>query len=156
MITRKITVALPNSTTGQTMNLDIVWFEVADLSSMTALFCAEWAGSLKESIALMGTMARPPICLVCGRNLTFDSFDLHHGIVTRQDIRGWRYPNACMLINTELNLVPLHPSCHLSRPPSREEVWEYQANFYGQLLLVEWYRDLPWKTQRPPRLFRGM
>jgi len=156
MITRKITVIPFRSQTGQGMRLDVIWFEVTDLDTMHAGFPGEWYTTIKESIALMGTMIRPPICLACGRDLMFDSFELHHGIVSRQDIRGWRFKNARMLIDTELNLVPLHPQCNQGRPPTREEVWEYQSAFYGQQLLIDWYSALPWTTPRPPRLFKGV
>ena len=156
MITRKINVVRPNSPTKQAMRLDVVWFEVSDLDTMHSGFPAEWYRTLKESIALMHSIIRPPICFACGRDLVFDSFELHHGIVSQQDIRGWRFKHARMLIDTELNLVPLHPQCNQGKPPTREEVWEYQASFYGLQLLIDWYKELPWKTPKPPRLFRGI
>jgi len=157
MITRKITVVRPNSPTQQAMRLDVIWFEVSDLDTMHSGFPAEWYATLKESIVLMHSIIRPPLCLTCGRDMVFDSFDLHHGIVSKQDIRGWRFKNARMLIDTELNLIPLHIECHRGyAAPTREEVWEYQSAFYGQSLLIEWYKGLPWKTPRPPRLFRGV
>ena len=156
MITRKINVVRPNSPTKQAMRLDVVWFEVSDLDTMHSGFPAEWYRTLKESIVLMHSIIRPSICLACGHDLLFDSFELHHGIVSRQDIRGWTFKHARMLIDTELNLVPLHPQCNQGKPPTREEVWEYQASFYGLQLLIDWYKELPWKTPKPPRLFRGI
>ena len=79
-------------------------------------------------------------------------FDLHEGIVSRQDARGWR-PVQKRLIMTELNCIPLHHKCNLDNPPSREAVWEYQEAWYGRAALMDWYTSLPWKSGKPPRNF---
>jgi len=156
MITRQIMKVQPHNPVGGPAQMDISWIEESDLSSLTAKFVQEWYRNLKEVIQLMHLFYRHPLCLACGHDLDLSAFELHHGIVSQQDIRGWTHPHARALIDTELNLVPLHPHCNSNNPPSREDVWEYQQAFYGLPLLVEWYSGLPWKTERPPRLFRGV
>jgi len=103
---------------------------------------------LKQLLDYTFSEYRPRICLVCGK--PFGVFDMHEGIVTRGDAQGWKHHG--LIMNT-FNCIPLHHSCHLDSPPSREAVWQYQREFFGSEPLMEWYTGLPWKFGRPPRFF---
>ena len=129
--------------------LEAEWLELSDVYGMRTGFPEHWKFTIRDKIDWLFTEVRPRACLVCGRN--FGTFHLHHGLVSRRDSQGWK-PPLRLLLDTEINLIPLHESCHLSSPPSRGMCWEYQCDFYGQEILELWYNSLPWKVG-PPRLF---
>jgi len=131
------------------MRLQAEWLELSDIYGMPGGFAEHWRFTVRDKINWLFTEVRPRMCLVCSE--PFTTFHLHHALVSRQDVRGWK-PNLRLLIDTELNLVPLHEDCHLSSPPSREDCWDYQCSFYGQEIMKKWYYDLPWKTEPPRRL----
>lgn len=128
---------------------NIEWLELGDIKLMTGNALRIWRPDLKEKLDWVFGNLRPRVCLICGK--PFGTFDLHEGILSRGDVRGWKGTKK-LLIFSELNCIPLHHACHLYAPPSRGTVWEYQMNFYGRELLNTWYTGLPWKVG-PPRLF---
>ena len=125
-----------------------VWFEESDLPGITGYYQSRWKKELRERLDYMYEYIRPRLCLVCDE--PFSTFHLHHAVVSKQDVRGWKRKKR-FLIEVEMNLVPLHGKCHLDTPPSRECCWEYQCDFYGEELMREWYNSLPWKV--PQRRF---
>ncbi len=127
---------------------DISWLDPNE--HYTEDFLVTWRRKVKERLDYIFAMLRPRLCLVCSE--PFDVFDMHEGIASRRDVQGWKKPKRS-LIMTELNCIPLHHTCHLDRPPTREKVWEYQKEFYGETTLNLWYFGLPWKIGRPPRYF---
>lgn len=130
---------------------NVEWLELDDLELMTGDALKVWRPNLKEKLDWVFGNLRPRTCLVCGK--PFDVFDMHEGIISRNDVRGWK-GNKKLLIMSELNCTPLHHQCHMDRPPIRETAWKYQLEFYGRELLRQWYFDLPFKVG-PPRLFQG-
>lgn len=95
---------------------------------------------------------RDRTCDACGGRLN-GPIHLHEGIVTRGDVRGWKYPEKA-LIFTELNCVWLHGECHVN-PPSRQSTWDLQVGRYGEDTMREWYEGLPWKAGVPRRFWDG-
>ncbi len=148
------TVQLDNKT-----ELDVSWLTLEEIPALTSDFRKNHYNDMKGWLNLIFGDIRPRVCLSCGEH--FGMFDMHHALVSRQDVRGWRHkakgiPAAKMrllLITNEINCVPLHNSCHLANPPTREQAWEFQKAFYGKEVMLEWHHGLPWKTSRPPRLF---
>lgn len=126
----------------------IVWFEKEDLPSVTGYYISRWKEELRERINWLHGCIRPRVCLVCNR--PFSIFQLHHAVVSKQDVRGWK-PKKRLLIEVEMNLIPLHSKCHLDNPPTRERCWEHQCDFYGEELMQDWYNSLSWKV--PQRRF---
>lgn len=102
---------------------------------------------LKRKLDDIFSGARPRICLACGK--PFGVFDMHEGIVTREDVRGWKGKKK-NLIMVEQNCIPLHHDCNVNHPPSRQAVWDYQVEYYGGAVRA-WYYGLPWKVV--PRRF---
>lgn len=134
---------------GYLYNYNIEWLEFDDLEIMTGDALKMWRPNLKERLDWIFGNLRPRTCLVCGKS--FGTFDMHEGILSRQDVRGWKGSKK-MLIMSEINCVPLHHKCHMDRPPSREDAWHYQVGFYGWEVLNRWYFGLPFKIG-PPRFF---
>jgi len=125
--------------------ISVCWLELFDTVNASA-----WKRDLKEWVDQLYGNLRERTCMVCSK--PFAMFDLHHGIVSKQDVRGWPRKRR-LLIDTGLNVVPLHHTCHMDRPPTREAVWAVQVGFYGKDIVGAWYDALPWKTLRPPRIF---
>lgn len=132
---------------------DVTWLEMCDLESgnhddkiqETLQF---WYSDIKEKLSEWTyNVFRSRTCMICGKNMT--TFDAHHAIVQKND---WTRKKR-LLIDCELNLVPLHNQCHLESPPSRQECWDYNVEFYGEDLMRDWYEQLPWKQGHPPRRF---
>lgn len=145
-----IQTTIPVQYKGKTYDYNVEWLEYEDLELMTAGALKIWRPNLKEKLDWVFGNLRPRICLVCGE--PFGVWDMHEGILSRNDIRGWRGAKK-LLIMSELNCTPLHHKCHMDRPPSREDTWKYQEEFYGRDLLENWYFSLPWKLGKPPRFF---
>lgn len=139
---------------------DIVYITLEDIPDMDPHYWGEWYDEVKRVVATLywEKFVNPPICMSCGQTVT--RFDLHHGIVTRQDVRGWRVrtrganhrETRLILITNPLNCIPLHHKCHMISPPTREEVWRRQCGIFGKDHLLDWYNKLPWKYG-PPRRF---
>jgi len=142
-------ITLPRQTLiGEDVAIEAEWLELHELETLDDNFIRYWRGSIREKLHWLYGEVRPRICLVCGD--TFGGFDLHHAIVTRGDVQGW-FKLRRLLIDTELNLIPLHPECHRLYPPTREEAWAYQVAFYTEWVMKRWYTALPWKGK--PRIF---
>lgn len=103
---------------------------------------------LKRELNELYGSGRPRLCLACGK--PFSVFDMHEGIVSRGDVQGWKR-NKRHLIMVEVNCIPLHHDCNINHPPSRQAVWDYQVEYYGDAVR-DWYYGLPWKAG-PPRRF---
>lgn len=132
-----------------TAQLDFPRLELTDLTTLDSTFLRAWRMRVKEHLDWVYTMIRPRICLVCRE--PFNVWDMHEGIVTRGDVRGWPMIRQ-LLIMCALNCIPLHHTCHIDHPPQRGLVWEVQCEFYGEQPVREWYEELPWKAG-PPRRF---
>ena len=128
---------------------EIDWLEATDIGELAASFLRDWRRELKEKLDWVFGAIRPRICMVCHQ--PFGAWDMHEGVVSRNDVRGWKKPLR-LLIMSEVNCIPLHHACHMDRPPTREDVWAYQMCFYGEQVLYGWYTRLPWKAD-PPRRF---
>ena len=144
-----IQVIIPVKSKGELYDYEVEWLVPKDLETMTGEALKIWRPNLKEKLDWVFGNLRPRICLTCGE--PFGVWDMHEGILSRNDVRGWKGPKK-LLIMSELNCIPLHHACHLYAPPSRGTVWEYQVEFYGRELLERWYFGLPFKAG-PPRLF---
>jgi hypothetical protein len=107
-----------------------------------------WWSNLREKLNWVYGTIRPRICLVCNKEMQY--YDLHHCICSKQNVRGWDVDHK-ILIDTELNLIPLHNWCHIATPPTKDKCWEYQCEFYGENIMSEWYYSLPFKVL--PRRF---
>lgn len=144
-----ISITKPITTiTGKSEDLVVTWLDPK--GSYTKDFLNNWRENVKRNVDYIFYRYRPRLCMVCG--YPFSVFDMHEGIVSRKDVQGWSKRNR-HLIMTELNCIPLHHTCHLDSPPSRQDVWEYQKEFYGNAMLQLWYNELPWKLGKPPRYF---
>lgn len=144
-----IQTTIPVQYKGVSYKYNVEWLGLGDLELMTGEALRVWRPDLKEKLDWVFGNLRPRVCLVCGK--PFSVFDMHEGVLSRNDARGWKWPKK-LLIMSELNCIPLHHSCNTDRPPSREDAWQYQAEFYGRELLERWYFGLPFKAG-PPRLF---
>ena len=91
-----------------------------------------------------------PYCDGCGKLLI--AAEVHEGIVTRQDVRGWKYPDKGRIFS-EYNSLLLCPECHRPSPPSRQECWTKLCRRFGEELITNWYFGLPWRSG-PPRYFQ--
>jgi len=144
-----IQTTIPVQYKNEAYKYNVEWLEFEDLHIINGAALTEWRPNLKQKLNWVFGELRPRTCLVCGE--PFGIFDMHEGILSRNDVRGWKGTKK-LLIMSELNCLPLHHVCHMDRPPSREAAWEYQLGFYGRDLLEQWYYSLPWKIG-PPRLF---
>jgi len=159
-VTKRLYTYQTNYTGNHRILHDINWLTLDEIELLDKRYAETWYTDVKTSVATMHTLFRPNVCLVCAQYLG-KPFDLHHAIVTRQDVRGWKYVagpydakiTRLLLITNELNCIPLHHQCHLDNPPTRESAWEYQANFYGEELMRSWYESLPWKSGVPRKLW---
>jgi len=131
-------------------NYEVRWLQFPDLTSLSSQYLQIWRRDIKEKLDWVYGAIRPRTCLVCGK--PFTNFDMHEGIVWRNDVQGWKKPTR-LLIMTEVNCIPLHHTCHLQSPPTREQVWEYQKQFYSEELLYGWYTRLPWKIGVPRKFW---
>lgn len=144
---------LPGAVPGRMNELEVEWLDPYDVEGEDALdpmFLQTWRPNLKEKIDWIYGHHRPRVCLACGK--PFTTFDLHEGIVSRQDIRGWTKERTLLIMN-ELNCIPLHHVCNTDNPPKREDVWESQKLFYPKAALYGWYTRLPWKAGVPRRFW---
>jgi len=145
-----INTTIPTLYQGMFYPYNVEWLELDDLELMTGDALTAWRPNLKQKLNWVFGNLRPRTCLVCGK--PFGVFDMHEAVLSRNDVRGWKKTKK-LLIMSELNCLPLHHSpCHMDYPPSREEAWKYQEEFYGRKLLEQWYESLPFKDG-PPRLF---
>lgn len=118
-----------------------------------------WCVELRECLIRTRT---PFVCDCCGTpflDLIRDKFrwtrvDVHEGIVTKGDIRGWKLAQRT-LIFTEYNCVLLDHQHHLSHPPSRQAMWDLQVSRYGEEVMKEWYFGLPFRNGVPRRFWDG-
>ena len=141
---------LKTALSGEQSIWEVSWFDVDDIPLDPDYMEYHWTSIRERMDFLYGTF-RPRICLVCGKPFGND-VHLHHCIVTRGDIRGWKRERR-ILIDTEINLIPLHPTCHLNSPPTREDAWEYQCAFYGGNIVNLWYNGLEWKGGKPRKFW---
>ena len=138
----------------------VEYFTLEEIGNLDPEFVSNWYNTVKQKMDVFYGMTFPRLCLVCG-DVIEGAWDAHHGIVSRNDVRGFRhtvgnYPYQVvrrMLIDTELNLLPLHHECHLHKPPTREEAWNCLTNIFTEEAVKEWYYSLPWKLGKPPRTF---
>lgn len=138
--------------------IDIHWLTIDDIAWSEDAYLNTWYNDVKMSMAYLYMDHRDTKCFVCGNY--YRDFDVHHAIITRQNIRGLKVQIAgidhkktrLLLITNVLNCIPLHNKCHLEGPPKRENVWEYQVSFFGEDLMRRWYDSIPWKVG-PPRRF---
>ena len=144
-----IQTTVPVQYKGGRYKYNVEWLEFDDLDLMTTDALKVWRPNLKEKLDWVFGNLRPRVCLACGE--PFDVWDMHESILSRNDVRGWKWPKK-LLIMSELNCIPLHHTCNIDHPPSREAAWEYQKEFYGRDLLERWYYRLPFKVG-PPRFF---
>ena len=89
-------------------------------------------------------------CECCGENAILD---LHEGIVTRADAgRDWKD-----LIFCSINCFLLCRDCHTNwgKMFPREKAWEVSCERYGEEVVKEWYKTLPWKIGVPRRFWDG-
>jgi len=147
---------------GDTMVVFVAWWTLDGLAEMGTSwpeYVVQWNQfRLRDFINHLHGNIWPRVCMVCGRR--FSAFQLHHGIVTRRDVQGWKLcipgvspHNARLaLITNVINCIPLHPTCH-QNPPTRQEVWDYAVSKWGQEIVSDWYNSLPWKIRTPPRYF---
>jgi len=135
---------------GTTTEWELFWLELKDVEADDTHLLGKWRKLLKEHLDWLYGRVRPRLCVACGE--PFSTFDMHEGIVSRRDVQGWKYPKNLLIMN-EINCIPLHHTCNIDRPPSRQQVWDSQVEFYGKELVELWCYDLPWKTKRPPRYF---
>lgn len=91
-------------------------------------------------------------CDKCRAELRKTGFDVHEGVVSRQDVRGWKYPMKAYIFS-EYNCVLLCPDCNRNNPPSRQVMWDLQCGRYGEGAMREWYEALPWRTGVPRRFW---
>ena len=144
-----IQTTIPVQYKNELYEYNVEWLELEDLDLMTVDALKVWRPNLKEKLDWVFGNLRARVCIACGNPFIY--WDMHEGILSRNDVRGWKGPKK-LLIMSEINCVPLHHTCNTDRPPSREDVWQYQQEFYGRELLLLWYYSLPFKVG-PPRLF---
>jgi hypothetical protein len=108
-----------------------------------------WHSKMRQAVYVK----RPRRCDGCGKRLKY-GFDLHEGVVSRQDVRGWKYPMKAQIF-TEYNCVLLCPDCNRNNPPSRQAMWDLQCQRYGEVAMREWYEGLPWRAGVPRRFWNG-
>ena len=144
-----IQITIPSKYKDGPYDYNVEWLVLEDVYLMHGKALGQWRPNLKEKLDWVFGNLRPRTCLICGK--PFAVFDMHEGILSRNDVRGWKGPKK-LLIMSEFNCIPLHHVCHMDHSPSREAVWEYQVEFYGRKLLKRWYFGLPFKAG-PPRLF---
>jgi len=124
-----------------------------DSHSLTQYWRTEQKHYLND---LIYAVFRPLICLGCDQPIR-SAWDMHEGILSRQDFRGKRR-KYFDLIYCLPNLIPLCPSCNRSDggvPPSRDAAWEHQKEFYGREIMRTWYYDIACSVLKlgPPRYF---
>jgi len=90
------------------------------------------------------------ICDCCGKIIT-GGVAVHEGLVTRAQVPGWPFPKRG-LIFSELNCILLDNQHHLAHPPSRQQVWVWQSERYGEEVLKTWYLGL-FEKVTPERLW---
>jgi len=122
-----------------TNGLEVVVFEEGDTVCNNKKFKA----GLRERIDWLYSTHRDRVCLICGE--PFGVFDLHHAIVARKDVQGWAKKKR-KIVDVELNFIPLHNWCHISNPPTKDQSWKHQCDFYGVEIMEEWYYSLPFKV----------
>jgi hypothetical protein len=107
-------------------------------------------GAVREWRARLGAhllRTRPWRCDCCGE-VFFNRVDVHEGIVTKGDVRGWRLPQRAWIFS-EYNCILLLRAHH--HPLKRQFVWDLQCKRYGEAAMREWYESLPFKVL--PRRF---
>lgn len=87
-------------------------------------------------------------CEVCGTRGGIT--DLHEGIVSREDVRGWKREDR-LLIHCAINCFIVCRYCHREHRLSREDAWRLACERYGDEAVREWYEGLPWKAGTPRR-----
>ncbi len=147
---------------GDGRRIYVSWLTLEELETYDDSL-STWYNRVKDGLDFLFSIYRPRNCFGCGNPVGV--FDMHHGIVLRQDVRGWKYEVGeydykavrLMLITNVLNCVPMCQRCHASHfnIPSRGEVLLRQAQFFGKDVLLEWLESLPWKWGTPQR-FRNL
>jgi len=92
-------------------------------------------------------LRRDGFCLGCGTD-EIDRPEMHEGIVSRNDVRGWKAANK-ILIHSPYNCLILCSDCNQGlsgkTPPSRREVVLYMCLHYGYDV-IRWLEYLPFKA----------
>ena len=144
---------------GKIFNLQAEYITLDEIESLHERFVNSRYQNIKAGMNLFYVFYVPRTGLVCGEY--FDYFDAHHAICTKNDAAGWKYTCGVydakavrrLLIDTELNLTPLHHKCHMDNPPTKQKAWEQQCNIYGEKIMNKWFESLPWKLGKPPEIF---
>ena len=80
----------------------------------------------------------------CGEFIEGDDFQLHHALVSKNDVKGFKDKNRRhAYIQNTFNVIALHPACHEGF--SREMAAIFLCDTYGEKRVKRWYYALKWK-----------
>ena len=81
----------------------------------------------------------------CGTPLRHS--DLHHAIVSKQDVRGIKDPlKKGQILHHSFNVVLVCKDHH--EQETRQRNWDYLCGIYGKDEMIDWYYNLPLKALR--------
>jgi hypothetical protein len=81
------------------------------------------------------------ICPLCQNQLDNDNAELHHALISRQDVRGTDFS---WMIHDARNVLLVHHSCH--HQLTRELSLEALSKIFNIKDVEGWYNSLPFKS----------
>lgn len=88
----------------------------------------------------MAILAQKGKC-ICGKRITLRNGQLHHALLSRQDVLG--HPDANR-IHHPYNVLMLHDECHATI--TRRVALEELSRIYGQQAILAWYNSFIFKS----------
>ncbi len=80
----------------------------------------------------------------CGRELEGEDYQLHHALVSKNDVKGFKDKGRRhAYIQNAFNVIALHPECHDGF--SRELAAIFLCETFGEHAVKTWYYSLKWK-----------
>lgn len=77
----------------------------------------------------------------CGKKVSLKNGQLHHALLSRQDVVG--HPEKDR-IHHPYNVLMLHDQCH--EGITRRQCCELLSRIYGQEVILEWYNSFTFKS----------
>lgn len=88
----------------------------------------------------MAILAQKGLC-ICGKKVTLKNGQLHHALLSRQDVLG--YPEADR-IHHPYNVLMLHDQCHENI--TRRQSCEVLSKIYSYSQILEWYNSFTFQS----------